>query len=143
LKELFYQTGRTIHGFEALVVLHSMEYKCSFLKCNSHVIFIWNIALEKCGFLVLLLWVTTALLCLLIATCSITEVLPPLATVNEERQKAECSLNTCFRNSNSFSKDSVTAHLRFFDFSIQLKKSITHSLDIFQTVVKAKVYKCY
>jgi hypothetical protein len=33
--------------------------------------------------------------------------------------------------------------LRFFDISIQLKESITHSLNIFQTVVKAKAYKCY
>jgi hypothetical protein len=71
------------------VVLHSMEYKCSFLKCNSHVILILNNTLEKCENLVLLLWVTTELLCFLVATCSLTEVLPPLATVNEVWHKEQ------------------------------------------------------
>jgi hypothetical protein len=78
-----------------------MEWKCSFLNCNSHVIFIWNSTLENAYTLVLLLWVTTALLCLMVATCSLTEVLPPLATVNEvwhKEQKAECSFTPHFRN---------------------------------------------
>jgi hypothetical protein len=82
-KNIFYQTGRTIHGFEALVVLHSMECKCSFLKCNSHVIFIWNNTLEKCGYFSVAAVGNLSILCLLVATCSLTEVLPPLATVNE------------------------------------------------------------
>jgi hypothetical protein len=42
-----------------------------------------TILLKNVDTLVLLLWVTTALLCLLVATCSLTEVLPPLAKVNE------------------------------------------------------------
>jgi hypothetical protein len=50
--------------------------------------------LKNVDILVLLLCVTTALLCLLVATCSLTEVLLLLATVNEvwhKEQKAECS----------------------------------------------------
>jgi hypothetical protein len=42
-----------------------------------------TILLKNVDTLVLQLWVTTALLYLLVATCSLTEVLSPLATVNE------------------------------------------------------------
>jgi hypothetical protein len=42
-----------------------------------------TILLKNVDTLVLHLWVTTALSCLLVATCSLTEVLPPLTTVNE------------------------------------------------------------
>jgi hypothetical protein len=105
-----------------------------------------TILLKNVDTLLLLLWVTTALSCLSVATRSRSEVLPPLATVNEvlhKEQKAECSFTPHFRNSNSFNRDSLAIHLHFFDISIQLKKSITHSLNTSQSVVKAKAYKCY
>jgi hypothetical protein len=75
--------GRTIHGFKALVVLHSMECKCSFLKLTAMSFLSGIILLKNVDTSVILLWVTTALLCLLVTTCSLTEVLPPLVTVKE------------------------------------------------------------
>jgi hypothetical protein len=89
--------------------------------------FLSGMLLKNVDILVMLLWVTTALLCLLVATCSLTEVLPPLATVNKvwhKEQKAACSFTPHFRNSNSFNRDSHATHLCFFNISIQFKDGV-------------------